>query len=73
LIGKARHVRTVPVPDWVQSAIDSWLVSAGVRRPRVSVRLPRGQNLGKRRNGAGRVARREGMRQKGSHYKPCPA
>jgi site-specific recombinase XerC len=31
LVGKGRHIRTVPVPDWVKSAIDSWLVSAAVR------------------------------------------
>jgi site-specific recombinase XerD len=35
LVGKARHVRTVPVPDWVKNAIDSWLVSAGVSEGRV--------------------------------------
>jgi site-specific recombinase XerD len=35
LVGKARHVRTVPVPDWVKNAIDAWLVSAGVSEGRV--------------------------------------
>src|SRR5579871_1591075 len=35
LIGKGRHVRTVPVPGWVKSTIDSWLVSAGVKDGRV--------------------------------------
>jgi site-specific recombinase XerD len=35
LVGKARHVRTVPVPDWVKSAIDSWLESAGLSEGRV--------------------------------------
>jgi site-specific recombinase XerD len=35
LVGKGRHIRTVPVPDWVNSAIDSWLVSAGVSEGRV--------------------------------------
>jgi site-specific recombinase XerD len=35
LVGKARHVRTVPVPDWVKAAIDSWLVSAGLSEGRV--------------------------------------
>ena len=23
LVGKGRHIRTVPVPDWVKTAIDS--------------------------------------------------
>ena len=27
LLAKGRHIRSVPVPDWVRSAIDSWLVS----------------------------------------------
>jgi site-specific recombinase XerD len=35
LVGKGRHIRTVPVPDWVKSAIDSWLVSAGLSEGRV--------------------------------------
>ena len=35
LVGKGRHIRTVPVPDWVKSTIDSWLVSAGISDGRV--------------------------------------
>jgi integrase len=35
LVGKARHVRTLPVPDWAQNVIDSWLVPAGVTEGRV--------------------------------------
>jgi len=35
LVGKARHIRTVPVPDWVKRAIDSWLVASGVSEGRV--------------------------------------
>jgi site-specific recombinase XerD len=30
LIGKAGHVRTVPMPDWVKQTIDDWLIAAGV-------------------------------------------
>jgi site-specific recombinase XerD len=30
LIGKAGHVRTVPMPDWVKQTIDHWLIAAGV-------------------------------------------
>jgi len=29
LIGKASHIRTIPVPDWVKDLIDGWLQSAG--------------------------------------------
>lgn len=30
LVGKGRHIRTVPIPDWVKAAVDSWIQSAGV-------------------------------------------
>jgi site-specific recombinase XerD len=30
LVGKAGHVRTVPLPDWVKRTIDEWLTAAGV-------------------------------------------
>ena len=30
LVGKAGHVRTVPVPDWVKHLIDEWIAAAGV-------------------------------------------
>jgi len=30
LIGKAGHIRTVPVPDWVKQITDEWVVAAGV-------------------------------------------
>ena len=35
LVGKGRHVRTVPVPEWVKAAIDSWLVCAGISHGRL--------------------------------------
>ena len=35
LIGKAAHIRTVPVPDWVQAAVDVWLTSAGITQGRM--------------------------------------
>ena len=31
LIGKASHIRTIPVPDWVKELIDDWLQSAQSR------------------------------------------
>jgi len=34
MVGNARHIRTVPVPGWVKTAIDSWLASAGVSEGR---------------------------------------
>lgn len=35
MVGKARHIRTVPVPNWVKTAIDSWLGAASVSEGRV--------------------------------------
>jgi len=31
LVGKGGHVRTVPVPGWVKSAIDAWIASANLK------------------------------------------
>jgi len=30
LIGKAAHIRTVPVPRWVKATIDGWMAAAGI-------------------------------------------
>ena len=30
LVGKAAHIRTVPMPDWVKAAVDAWVISAPV-------------------------------------------
>jgi site-specific recombinase XerD len=35
LVGKGRHIRTVPVPTWVKSAIDVWIAAAGVTAGRL--------------------------------------
>jgi len=31
LVGKAGHIRTVPIPDWVKSAVDDWKNASGVK------------------------------------------
>ena len=31
LVGKARHVRTVPIPPWVKEDVDAWTAAAGIR------------------------------------------
>jgi integrase len=31
LMGKAGHMRTVPVPEWVKAAIDDWTQASGIR------------------------------------------
>jgi hypothetical protein len=35
LVGKAGHVRTVPIPSWVKSAIDAWTSAADITEGRV--------------------------------------
>jgi site-specific recombinase XerD len=30
LVGKAGHVRTVPIPTWAKAAVDAWTVAAGI-------------------------------------------
>ena len=30
LVGKARHMRTVPIPDWVKAALNEWTDAAGI-------------------------------------------
>lgn len=35
LIGKAGHIRTVPIPEWVKAALDQWTDAAEVRTGRV--------------------------------------
>ena len=35
LVGKGGHVRTVPIPSWVKSAVDGWTTAAGITEGRV--------------------------------------
>ena len=35
LLGKAAHIRTVPVPDWVKSAVGEWVASAAITEGRL--------------------------------------
>ena len=30
LVGKGRHMRTIPVPDWVYGALNEWMAAAGI-------------------------------------------
>jgi len=32
LVGKAAHVRAVPMPDWVKETLDHWLNAADIRQ-----------------------------------------
>ena len=47
LVGKGRHIRTVPMPDWVHMALLEWLRSAAINRGKVFRRVSRtGRVLG---------------------------
>jgi site-specific recombinase XerD len=47
LMGKAGHIRTVPIPDWVKGELDVWLRAAGIDRGRVFRRVTKmGRILG---------------------------
>ncbi len=35
LVGKGKHIRTVPMPNWVKDAVDRWLTAASVTTGRV--------------------------------------
>ena len=39
LKGKAGHIRTVPMPDWVKGVLDEWLCAAGVTSGRLFRRV----------------------------------
>jgi integrase len=39
LVGKAGHVRTVPVPDWVKRELEKWLSAAGIDRGKLFRRV----------------------------------
>lgn len=41
LIGKGKHVRTVPVPLWVKTAIDQWVLAAGISTGNIFRRVSR--------------------------------
>jgi integrase len=47
LKGKAGHVRTIPVPDWVMEELRAWLIAAGIDRGRIFRRVTKmGRILG---------------------------
>jgi site-specific recombinase XerD len=47
LVGKGRHVRTVPMPDWVHMELLAWLSSASINRGKIFRRVSRtGRVLG---------------------------
>jgi hypothetical protein len=35
LVGKDGHVRTVPIPQWVKTAVDAWTAAAAITEGRI--------------------------------------
>ena len=48
LVGKAGHMRTVPVPDWVKNELDEWLAAAAIVRGRLFRRVNKAGRPGAR-------------------------
>jgi len=45
LIGKGKHIRTVPVPAWVKRTVDTWTAAAGINVGTIFRRVSRMGNL----------------------------
>ena len=39
MVGKAGHIRTVPIPDWVIEELQNWLTAAGIDRGKIFRRV----------------------------------
>ena len=39
MVGKAGHVRTIPIPDWIRKELDNWLTAAGIERGKIFRRV----------------------------------
>ena len=49
LVGKGRHIRTIPVPDWVYQLLNDWMVAAGIQAGKLLTKgEQRRQVLGRR-------------------------
>ena len=41
LIGKGKHIRTVPIPTWTKREVDEWMTAAGINNGTVFRRVSR--------------------------------
>lgn len=46
LIGKGGHIRTVPIPAWVKTALDQWTAATGITEGRIFRAVSRGKIWG---------------------------
>jgi len=45
LVGKGGHIRTVPIPDWVRTELETWITAAGIGEGRIFRRVSRGGHV----------------------------
>jgi site-specific recombinase XerD len=45
LVGKGKHIRTVPVPNWVKAAIDEWITASGIIEGKIFRRINKNGKL----------------------------
>jgi len=62
LRGKAGHIRTIPVPDWVTGLLHDWTTAAGIKAGSLSACEQRRQGVGRNCDGKAGLARRQGVR-----------
>ena len=41
LMGKGKHIRTVPIPIWAKTAVDSWIAASGIDDGKIFRRINR--------------------------------
>lgn len=74
LIGKGKHIRTVPVPNWAKQAVDDWLSSANIEDGFLFRRVNRfGRIWGSGITPKAIWHNREGGCEKGQPSEPCPS
>jgi integrase len=45
LVGKGKHIRTVPVPIWTKAAIDEWITASGITAGKIFRRIKKNGNV----------------------------
>ncbi len=60
LVGKGKHIRTVPVPLWAKRAVDEWITAAGINGGAIFRRVSRLDKIwGDANDAEGHLARGE--------------
>ena len=73
LLGKAGHIRTVPIPAWVKAAIDEWKNAASIADGPLFRSIQDRTCVGNGNNSESIMGDCSGGRLKGGHRKACTA